>query len=165
MPPKQSLQFHAIMYEYWDAADKYGLWTAATFLKEYDCSDDAFMDFKAWLIAQGKEVYMAALENPDFLTNVEQYGDCELELLNYVGDDAYYELTGRSAYEDCTSEMEERMREEISGENKYHPLIEYPLQPLDVVAVYPQIGNIIMKKHDISFLPKIPLYGILRHRS
>lgn len=149
MPPEQSLQFHAIMHGYRDAADKYGLWTAATLLKEYGCSDDGFMDFRAWLIAQGKEVYMAALENPDSLTKVEQYGDCEFELLNYVGDDVYHELTGRSVYGDCTLEMEE-----ISGEIKYHPLIEYPLQPPDVAAVYPQIGDIIMKKHGINFFSK-----------
>ena len=98
MPPEQSLQFHAIMHGYRDLADKYGLWTAAIFIKEYGCSDDGFMDFRAWLIAQGKDIYMAALENPDSLPRVEQYGDCEFELLNYVGDYAYQELTGRSAY-------------------------------------------------------------------
>ena len=70
------------------------------------------MDFRAWLIAQGKDIYMAALENPDSLTRVEQYGDCEFELLNYVGDYAYQELTGRSAYVDCTPEMEKRVLEE-----------------------------------------------------
>ena len=40
MPPEQSLQFHAIMHGYRDLADKYGLWTAAIFIKEYGCSDD-----------------------------------------------------------------------------------------------------------------------------
>ena len=144
MPPEQSLQFHTIMYEYRDAADKYGLWTVATLIKEYGCSDDGFMDFRAWLIAQGKDIYMAALENPDSLAKVEKYGDCEFESLNYVGDEAYHELTGRSAYEDCTPEMEQRVLEEISGEIKYHPLIEYPLQPPDVAAVYPDIGDMIM---------------------
>ena len=154
MPPEQSLRFHAIMHGYRDLADKYGLWTAAIFIKEYGCSDDGFMDFRAWLIAQGKDIYMAALENPDSLTRVEQYGDCEFELLNYVGDYAYQELTGRSAYEDCTPEMEKRVLEEISGEIKYHPLIEYPLQPPDVAAVYPEIGDMIMKKYSIRFFSK-----------
>ena len=35
MPPEQSLQFHAIMDGYRDAADKYGFWTVATLIKEY----------------------------------------------------------------------------------------------------------------------------------
>ena len=73
MPPEQSLQFHAIMHGYRDLADKYGLWTAAIFIKEYGCSDDGFMDFRAWLIAQGKDIYMAALENPDSLTPPYRY--------------------------------------------------------------------------------------------
>ena len=154
MPPEQSLQFHTIMHGYRDAADKYGLWTVATLIKEYGCSDDGFIDFRAWLIAQGKDVYMAALENPDSLAKVEKYGDCAFESLNYVGDEAYHELTGRSAYEDCTPEMEERVLEEISGEIKYHPLIEYPLQPPDVVTVYPEIGDMIMKTHGIRFFSK-----------
>ena len=154
MPPEQSLQFHAIMHGYRDAADKYRLWTAATLIKEYGCSDDGFMDFRAWLIAQGKEIYMAALENLDSLAKVDKYGDCAFESLNYVGDEAYHELTGRSAYEDCTPEMEERVLEEISGEIKYHPLIEYPLQLPDVVTVYPEIGDMIMKMHGIRFFSK-----------
>lgn len=102
----------------------------------------------------GKRIYMAVLENPDSLAKVEKYGDCAFESLNCVGDEAYHELTGRSAYEDCTPEMEERVLEEISGEIKYHPLIEYPLQPPDVVTVYPEIGDIIMKTHGIRFFSK-----------
>ena len=50
--------------------------------------------------------------------------------------------------------MEKRVLEEISGEIKYHPLIEYPLQPPDVAAVYPEIGDMIMKKYSIRFFSK-----------
>lgn len=46
------------------------------------------------------------------------------------------------------------MLEEISGEIKYHPLIEYPLQLPDVVTVYPEIGDMIMKMHGIRFFSK-----------
>lgn len=116
----------------------------------FHCEKYELMD----LAYREKDIYMAALENPDSLTRVEQYGDCEFELLNYVGDYAYQELTGRSAYEDCTPEMEKRVLEEISGEIKYHPLIEYPLQPPDVAAVYPEIGDMIMKKYSIRFFSK-----------
>ena len=154
MGPAAAKNFHDILQTYEDLADQYGLWDAVSVIKEYGCSDDGFMDFRAWLIAQGKDIYMAALENPDSLTRVEQYGDCEFELLNYVGDYAYQELTGRSAYVDCTPEMEKRVLEEISGEIKYHPLIEYPLQPPDVAAVYPEIGDMIMKKYSIRFFSK-----------
>ncbi|MGN8888801.1 DUF4240 domain-containing protein [Blautia sp. HCP28S3_G10] len=43
MPPEQSLQFHAIMHGYQDAANKYGLWTVATLIKEYGCKVNPFV--------------------------------------------------------------------------------------------------------------------------
>ena len=132
MQPEQVLKFHAIMHGYQEAAYKYGLWTAASLLMD-GCTDDLFIDFRAWLIAQGKTVYMAALENPDSLAEVEQYGDCEFEMLSYVGNEAYKELTGRGAYEDCTAEMREQMLAEVSGEIKYHP-INFPAASCGVLA-------------------------------
>ena len=149
MQPEQVLKFHAIMHGYQEAAYKYGLWTAASLLMD-GCTDDLFIDFRAWLIAQGKTVYMAALENPDSLAKVEQYGDCEFEMLSYVGNEAYKELTGRGAYEDCTAEMREQMLAEVSGEIKYHPMIEYPLEIRDAVAVYPKLGDRFVTRYGIQ---------------
>ena len=114
MQPEQVLKFYAALSGYKEAANKYGLWTAAVLIKEDGCSDDRFIDFRTWLIAQGKEIYMAALENPDSLAGVERYGNCEFASLNYVGYDAYKESTGRSIYQDCTLEMENRMLAEVS---------------------------------------------------
>ena len=50
------------------------------------------MDFRAWLIAQGKEIYMAALENPDPLTKVDflvGYYNVLFYLMFRVGLDEY----------------------------------------------------------------------------
>lgn len=160
MPPEQSLQFHAIMYGYQDVANKYGLWTAATLIKEYGCSDDGFIDFRAWLIAQGKDVYMAALENPDSLAKVEKYGDCAFELFSYVGNEVYEELTGRSAYRDCTLEMQEKILEEVSEDIRYHPLIECPMEVPDAIAVYPQIGAAFRKEYDIDYFSRHSMWNI-----
>lgn len=159
MPLEQSLRFHAIMHGYQDAANKYGLWIAATFIKEYGCSDDGFIDFRAWLIAQGKDVYMAALENPDSLAKVEKYGDCAFESFSYVGDEVYEELTGRSAYRDCTLEMQEKILEEVSGDIRYHPLIECLMEVPDAIAVYPQIGAAFRKEYDIDYFGRHSLWN------
>lgn len=99
MGPAQAQNFHDIIHAYEDLADKYGLWDAAGIMKEYGCSDDGFIDFRAWLIAQGREVYFAALADPDSLADVIPYGDCRFEQLSYVGDYAYEQLTGKSAYD------------------------------------------------------------------
>lgn len=149
MQPEQVLKFHAIMHGYQEAAYKYGLWTAASLLMD-GCTDDLFIDFRAWLIAQGKVIYMAALENPDSLAKVEQYGDCEFEMLSYVGNDAYVELTGRDVYEDYTAEMRDQMLAEVSGGIKYHPMIEYPLEIRDAVAVYPKLGDRFVTRYGIQ---------------
>lgn len=150
MSPEQSLQFHDILHGYSWAANKYGLWTAASIMKENGCTDDGFIDFRAWLIAQGKETYIAALENPDSLAGVEQYGNCEFESLSYVGDDAYEELTGRSAYGDSTHEMQEKIAAEISVDIRYHPMIEYPLEIPDAVMVYPKLGAAFAKIYNVE---------------
>ena len=73
MGPTQAQNFHDIIHAYEDLADKFGLWDAAGIMKEYGCSDDGFIDFRAWLIAQGREVYFAALADPDSLADVVPY--------------------------------------------------------------------------------------------
>ena len=98
MGTEQAQNFHDITQAYEDLACKYGLWDAAEIIKEYGCSDDGFIDFRAWLIAQGKEVYLAALADPDSLAEVEPYGDCSFEQMSYVGEYAYRQLTGKSTY-------------------------------------------------------------------
>jgi Protein of unknown function (DUF4240) len=45
------------------------LWGAG-FLMNGGCSDDGFDYFRGWLIAQGRKVFEAALENPDSLADV-----------------------------------------------------------------------------------------------
>ena len=69
MGPAAAKNFHDILQTYEDLADQYGLWDAVSVIKEYGCSDDGFIDFRAWLIAQGKEVYMNALRDPDTLAD------------------------------------------------------------------------------------------------
>ena len=96
MGPTQAQNFHDIIHVYEDLADKFGLWDAAGIMKEYGCSDDGFIDFRAWLIAQGREVYFAALADPDSLADVVPYGDCRFEQLSYVGD---YASGGRTQAE------------------------------------------------------------------
>ena len=49
MGPEQAQNFHDILHAYEDLADKFGLWDAAGVMKEYGCSDDGFIDFRAWL--------------------------------------------------------------------------------------------------------------------
>ena len=82
--PDQSLMFLNYMDAYKDLSFRYGLWDAAKIFRVDGCSDDSFSYFRSWLIVQGKDVYMAALADPDSLADVEPYADCFFETAGYA---------------------------------------------------------------------------------
>jgi hypothetical protein len=73
------------------------------------CGDDRFMDFRAWLIAQGREVFEAALADPDSLALLDNFdGDSGYPILfhlNYVDKEAFsLKVAGKA----CDFDAEER---------------------------------------------------------
>lgn len=137
--PEAAQGFHNIMHAYSDLAYRYGLWDAASVIKEYGCSDDGFLDFRSWLIAQGKEVYLATLKEPDSLTDVVPYGDCRFECLAYVGEYAYQRLTGRSVYDDTDRAAFQVLQDELGKEIIYKDGIQYPREPRDLPTFLPRL--------------------------
>ena len=139
MGPEQTLNFHSIMHGYRELADKYGLWNAATLILEDGCYSDGFEDFRAWLIAQGREPYMAALKDPDSLANVLVYGNCRFESLPYVGDMAYERLTGGRAYDDMDPDAHQQLVAGLRQEIVYGEGIGYPHEWSEVAAYLPRL--------------------------
>lgn len=139
MGPMQAQNFHDIIHVYEDLADKFGLWDAAGIMKEYGCSDDGFIDFRAWLIAQGREVYFAALADPDSLADVVPYGDCCFEQLSYVGDYAYEQLTGKSAYDQTDWSAYEALLMKLEQDIVYKDGIEFPREGADLKKYLPRL--------------------------
>lgn len=139
MGPTQAQNFHDIIHAYEDLADKFGLWDAAGIMKEYGCSDDGFIDFRAWLIAQGREVYFAALADPDSLADVVPYGDCRFEQLSYVGDYAYEQLTGKSAYDQTDWSAYEALLMKLEQDIVYKDGIEFPREGADLKKYLPRL--------------------------
>ena len=139
MGPTQAQNFHDIIHAYEDLADKFGLWDAAGIMKEYGWSDDGFIDFRAWLIAQGREVYFAALADPDSLADVVPYGDCCFEQLSYVGDYAYEQLTGKSAYDQTDWSAYEALLMKLEQEIVYKGGIEFPREGADLKKYLPRL--------------------------
>lgn len=77
-----------------DAAYLGDLWTAASTI-DCGCGNDGFMDFRSWLIGQGKQIYERALANPDSLADAVPLGAyTQVEPLLYVAYKAYRLLTG-----------------------------------------------------------------------
>lgn len=62
------LAFDADFWKASKVAYRWDLWGAA-YVINGGCSDDGFIDFRSWLIAQGKAVYDAALANPESLAD------------------------------------------------------------------------------------------------
>jgi hypothetical protein len=78
------------------------LWDAAAVINQWDssdklfCSEDTFFAFRGWLVAQGRQVYDAAIAAPDSLADGAELGD-DLpwgEVLWGVAMEAYTERTG-----------------------------------------------------------------------
>lgn len=71
----------------------WNLWGAA-FLINGGASDDGFAYFRDWLISRGREVYEAALTDPDNLAGHCTPDEAEFEDFRYVAIEEYTERTG-----------------------------------------------------------------------
>lgn len=111
-------QFNGIMMEYRSIAYMPGLWEAATLIKTF-CSDDSFAYFRAWLISQGKEVYLSALRCPDSLAELDIGRKCTLEAFSYVADDVYRERTGEWFLPDSLCTLDTGLLDAMHAEIQY----------------------------------------------
>lgn len=88
-PSEEIAAWHRIQQFYHETAYRRGLWAACTATKSHD-TDDGFIDFRFWLIAQGHEVYLRALHDPDSLADLDfPAGTADFEAFGYVAQDAY----------------------------------------------------------------------------
>lgn len=151
MKTEQIIGFQCIFLSYHDAADKYGLWSAASVVAG-GCSDDGFMDFRSWLIAQGEKNYYDVLKNPDQLSHIAKDEYCFFEGMHYAGYQAYEEAIKKKLYDIydiCPDEMVKRYSAEVTKDIVYHPLIEYPMDLKETVVAFP----IICRKHNVREWP------------
>ena len=82
-------EWYNIQNVYFKAADTDNLKAAAVTINDR-MSDDQFIDFRVWLISQGKNVYHSALKNADSLVNVNvAKGEADFESYSYVAERAY----------------------------------------------------------------------------
>ena len=149
--PEQALNFDYISHAYRAAAYKYGLWNAASILCD-GCTDDGFTDFRGWLIAQGRDVYMAALKDPDSLADVPTNRDCCCETLCYVGSYAYEELTGRDINQDFDPDISRALAEQIKPDIVYGEGIGYPYTWSETAAYLPKLCAKYMAPEELAWL-------------
>ncbi|WP_369902133.1 DUF4240 domain-containing protein [Bacillus manliponensis] len=97
-PVREIIEFDFILQTYHHNSYSSHLWAAAYIIMG-GCSDDSFDYFRAWLIVQGKDVFEAAIEDPETLIPtlkfIEEDDVPELEDLLFVAAGAYEEKTGK----------------------------------------------------------------------
>jgi hypothetical protein len=70
------------------------LWGAISIVHS-GCGDDSFMDFRDWVIAQGKDFYYRTLSNPESLVDVDSERiDVDWEGMGYIPNTVFKEITG-----------------------------------------------------------------------
>jgi hypothetical protein len=92
--PAEIVRFYDIFVEFDTLAYTSDLWAAA-YIINGGCSDDGFMDFRGWLIAQGEAVYNRAVLDPESLLGVAVASEAaECESMRYVAWSAYERVIG-----------------------------------------------------------------------
>jgi hypothetical protein len=96
LAPEEIIDFDRIFDQLMQESYTWDLWGAA-FIVNGGCSDDGFVYFRAWLIAQGDPPFRAALADPESLASVAPVGGgAALESLTYVANKAYRGKMGKS---------------------------------------------------------------------
>ena len=89
--------FEKVFGELKDKAFHWDLWAAA-YIIGGGCSDDAFMDFRNWLILSGQSVYERALLDAESLAELDLGPDADMDVFveefAYLASEVYEEKTG-----------------------------------------------------------------------
>lgn len=111
LPENELIEFTYIYYEQKDGAYHWDLCAAVKIINGF-CSDDTFDYFRDWLIAQGQEAYVGALEDPETLMGIAIPYNTEFEAFRYVMSDVYREKYDK----DILSYEEKTLHTEMMGE-------------------------------------------------
>lgn len=96
LPEDDILIYDSILWDLMHKAYIVDLWEAA-YIIGCGCSDDGFMDFRAWLIGRGEDVFEKALIDPESLFDIVETGwETQEGNLLYVAPEAYGMKTGKA---------------------------------------------------------------------
>lgn len=136
---QQARDFQDILRGYRTLANQYGLWCAAAVMRPDAGADEYFHSFRNWLIAQGQDVYLAALKNPDSLAEVEPYGYCEFEELDNAAPSAGVKLAGRYTETPESSPANAELLLELERDIVYGEGIGYPYEWEEMTEYLPRL--------------------------
>ncbi len=113
LPVDELVEFQRHFDERMNEAYRWDLWAAAHII-EGGCSDDGFSDFRSWLISMGREIFDAALRDPESLTSIADapgIESCSFEEFQYLPSQLYEDMTDEELPETGVSQLEEPVGE------------------------------------------------------
>jgi len=93
LTPEEIIEFDSILDRLMALSYRRDLWAAA-YIINGGCSDDGFEDFRGWLLAQGKDIFHEALEDPGTLVDRARFDEAENEDMLYAAKKAYQKKMG-----------------------------------------------------------------------
>jgi len=126
LSPQDIIHFDNRFRELRGKAYHWQLW-AAIYIIHGGCSDDSFIDFRDWVISQGREFYDKTITNPETLVELDtEKIEVDWEGMGYVASTVFEELTG----EEIASEFREN--QDIKG-------IEWNEENDDLKEMFPEL--------------------------
>ena len=98
LTPKEIIEFQRRLEEYLNAAYRTDIWAAANLIRD-GCNRSSFHAFRAWLVSQGREVFEAALRDPESLAD-----NADLKVYDDADYPAFYSFPG-IVYRDRTGQQ------------------------------------------------------------
>jgi hypothetical protein len=100
---EEIVSFEVAFRRYLNQAYTWDLWGAA-YVIHGRCSDDGFEYFRRWLVSRGRDIYVAALANPESLAQLDEQlgpdGVWEFEEIYYIARDVFEEKGGEGDVRD-----------------------------------------------------------------
>lgn len=136
------------------------LWSIAAAIKEH-CTDDSFEDFQYWLIAQGKDIYYAALKNPDVLADLEircdpVYGVAEYCDLRYLAEDIYQDMAGVEMNFDSFRTQYLEIKDNLKKTIQYVEDFYQYISPSEFPIKFPKITDKYLEIEEVPMIEEIP---------
>ena len=134
--------FCGIFDTYHRAAGLDGIASVGNLMNHEMLTDDGFTDFRNWLIAQGKEIYLETMRNPEILA--EKAGEpiegwYEFELLGYAGMRIVEQKTGD--YRQSIVHLPEDELKGILDEIEYGEYIDKDLSIEELKDAFPKFAE------------------------
>lgn len=145
----EAKSFCGIFDTYHRAAYLDGIASVGNLMNHEMLTDDGFTDFRNWLIAQGKEIYLETMKSPEVLA--EKAGEpiegwYEFEALGYVGMHVVEKMTGD--FKQSFVQLSDEESRDILEEIVYGEYTDKRMSPEELKTEFPKFAERFIKENE-----------------